>query len=309
MAAILIADSEPATRAMLTRLLSGQGHTCTCVESGSDVLSTAERERPDVLIIDVMLPGMSGFEVCRRIRSHRELYTLPILVISAMREPEEIAHGLAQGADDYVTKPFDPGNLLQRLDTLLGLRASARGVDSLTELPGADGVRREVQRRLSRHDEFALGCAELAGLREFGRLYGNDARTRSIRHFGRVLLACGQGIDEDVFFLGHMGGGYFVFIVPANLGAAYGRRVEDGWERHLPSLLGAKAEAPRSGARDGESGKANGPEPLICVTQCGPRTQTTPQQLFDTLSQLRHRAMEARSRGVYMDQRSDPEGA
>jgi len=272
------------------------------------VLSTAERERPDALITDVMLPGMSGFEVCRRVRSHPDLYTLPILVISAMREPEEIAHGLAQGADDYVAKPFDPGNTLQRMEALLGLRASARGVDSLTELPGADSVRREVQRRLSRHDQFALGCAELAGLRDFGRLYGNDARSRSIRHFGRVLLACGQGIDEEVFFLGHMGGGYFVFIVPTGLARAYGRRVEDGWGRHLPSLVGAKSDTARPDASDGASGKANGPEPLICLTLCGPRTQTTPPQLFDTLSQLRHKAMEANSRGVYMDQRSEPEG-
>src|SRR5690606_30808149 len=115
-AKILIVEDDPRAAEVLGRSLTAAGHTCSIESTGARVLERARQDTPDLLVLDVMLPGTSGFEICRRVRADAHLYTLPILIVSAMRGEEEVMHGLAQGADDYVVKPFEPAQVVQRVE-------------------------------------------------------------------------------------------------------------------------------------------------------------------------------------------------
>lgn len=296
MAKILVVEDDATQLRDLQRVLKTAGHDCVPAPSGKDVVELCRNEDPAMLMLDVMLPGVSGFEICRRIRRDEALYRLPILIVSAMGEDEEIEHGLAQGADDYVTKPFQEQNLLQRIDMLLQINSDSRNTDALTSLPGSDAAKREIQRRLSCGQPFSVACVELLNLRELAKREGKDAREKAIRHLGRALQRCGEQVNQDHFYVAHMGGGYFVCLCEPNESERYAAMVNKLWNKHSESLTERLAMRPTP------EGPPK-PELLMCVTGATPDSLTSTQQLFDTLAQLRHKALQDRQAGLHFDRR------
>jgi DNA-binding response OmpR family regulator len=128
---ILIVEDDPAIRLGLEDLLTGEGYRVDCARDGRQALEVYGRSRPDLVLLDIMIPELSGYEVCRRIRKTDSL--TPILMLTAKgQEPDKVA-GLEMGADDYVVKPFGVSELLARIRALLrrssagNSAASARG--------------------------------------------------------------------------------------------------------------------------------------------------------------------------------------
>ena len=117
---ILIAEDEPNIVVSLEFLLRGAGHDVTVARNGADALDLAERLHPDLVVVDVMLPSMDGFEVCRRIRASQETRDTRILMLTARGRQGEMDKGLAAGADAYMTKPFATRELVETVAHLLG---------------------------------------------------------------------------------------------------------------------------------------------------------------------------------------------
>jgi DNA-binding response OmpR family regulator len=299
-AKLLIVEDDTATAEQLQGLLANSGHSCQVEQNGAAAVDQARANRPDLVLLDIMLPGgVSGFEVCRRIRRDPALYTLPILVISAMDGEEEVFHGLAQGADDYVVKPFDSRNLLQRVDALLRTQADGPGMDAATSLPDAETTKREIQRRISLSETFAIAHCELAGLRQFAKKYGADSRGKALRHLSRALAQCGQRIVGDGFFVGHMGAGHFMVVLPPANAETFCSWVEKLWNQHVDKFYASlDIPSPEAAARDRHLGV------ILCVTVRDPRDATTAQQVFEILSQLRQKAIESPEGGVHLDRRT-----
>jgi len=120
LARILVVEDEPAIRTILGMALAGDGyvHVEMCAR-GDDAVDAARRSRPDLVLLDVMLPGIDGFAVAARLRESPETRSTRILMLTARTQPEDIVRGLDAGADDYVTKPFDRTVLLARIRALL----------------------------------------------------------------------------------------------------------------------------------------------------------------------------------------------
>lgn len=116
---ILIVDDEPQVRAMCAQALTGEGYDVLVARNGSDALQRAREESPQLAIIDVVMPGMDGIELCRSLRSTSGLSHLPILFLTAKRDITDKAAGYAVGGDDYLTKPFDIRELVMRVRALL----------------------------------------------------------------------------------------------------------------------------------------------------------------------------------------------
>jgi two-component system KDP operon response regulator KdpE len=123
-ARILVVDDEPQIRRSLQVNFERSGYAVETVESGEGALSSFRNRRPDVVILDLIMPGMGGVEVVRRIR---ESSTVPIIVLSAMGEEARKVEALELGADDYMTKPFGMDELLARIHSLLRRAAGAHG--------------------------------------------------------------------------------------------------------------------------------------------------------------------------------------
>ena len=116
---ILIADDEPNIVAAIEFLLKQRGHEVHTASDGSEALRVVERVVPDLVLLDVMMPQASGYEVCQTIRKRAEWRHMKIIMLSAKGRESEVVKGLALGADLYVTKPFSTRDLMARIEGLL----------------------------------------------------------------------------------------------------------------------------------------------------------------------------------------------
>jgi len=118
-ARILVVEDERDIAALVAYHLTKEGYRVLTAGAGPEALETAAQERPDLIILDLMLPGLSGYDVLRELRRHPEIGDVPVVVLTARREEPDRIRGLELGADDYVTKPFSPQELVLRIGAVL----------------------------------------------------------------------------------------------------------------------------------------------------------------------------------------------
>jgi len=176
-ATLLVVEDDPTIRTILEMMLRAAGFTHVhAAARGDEGLTAARRLKPDLVLLDIMLPGLDGLAVCRRIRESPDLADTRIIMITARTEPADVVRGLETGADDYVTKPFDREILLARVRAVLRRRDPA-GVPH-------DGLRLDSEGRTARLDGEDL------------RLTPSEFRMLAllVTHPGRVLTR-GRIID------------------------------------------------------------------------------------------------------------------
>ena len=118
---ILVADDEPNIVISLEYLMKREGYTVLVARDGQEALDMIARDRPDLVLLDVMMPKKSGFEVCQAVRASEELQSTKILMLTAKGRETDLAKGLAQGADAYMTKPFSTRDLAHKVAEMLGV--------------------------------------------------------------------------------------------------------------------------------------------------------------------------------------------
>ena len=150
MTTVLVVDDEPIVREVVVRYLQHEGYTTLEADDGDKARIVLEAERPDLVVLDVMLPGTDGLELCRWIRAKSEL---PVILLTARGEEADRIVGLELGADDYVTKPFSPRELAARVRTVL--RRSAPPVDENPRL-AFDGLELDAATREVRKEGVEL---------------------------------------------------------------------------------------------------------------------------------------------------------
>ena len=128
---IMVVDDDASNRLLLSRRLSNRGHTVEAISDGVEALRRIEEELPDVVLLDILMPGMDGLAVLDSIRRHHSLARLPVVMATGLTASEDIADALARGANDYVTKPFDMPVVLARVETQLQLSRALGAVESL----------------------------------------------------------------------------------------------------------------------------------------------------------------------------------
>ncbi|MCK0138754.1 phosphate regulon transcriptional regulator PhoB [Aliiroseovarius sp. F47248L] len=211
---VLLVEDEPAQREILRYNLSAEGYDVTMAENGDDALILIEEVKPDLVLLDWMLPGVSGIEICRRLKTRKETRAIPVIMLSARSEEVDRVRGLETGADDYVVKPFSVSELMARIRTQLR-RTRPAAVGQLLEYQDIllDGESHRVTRAGA---TVKLGPTEfrlLSTLMEkpgrvwsreqlLDRVWGRDVYvdTRTVDvHVGRLRKAlCRQGGDDPL---------------------------------------------------------------------------------------------------------------
>ena len=118
---VLIADDEPNILISLEFLMKREGHTVSVARDGNEALAAIQRERPDLVLLDVMMPGKTGFDVCQAVRADDKLASVKILMLTAKGRVTDLAKGTALGADAYMTKPFSTKELAAKVREMLGV--------------------------------------------------------------------------------------------------------------------------------------------------------------------------------------------
>lgn len=196
---ILIVDDDPASRFTLESILDGQGCALEMAADGPTALSMAQAIQPDLILLDVMMPGMDGFEVCRRIRATPRLAEVPILILTALDDSASRLRGIEAGADDFLTKPVDRQELRARVQTITRLnryRTLLEQRENLQDLARILVSAQEVERqRISRelHDELGQALtAHLLGL----RLLHNDLPVPLHERLDSLIMETMETLDR-----------------------------------------------------------------------------------------------------------------
>jgi DNA-binding response OmpR family regulator len=122
-AKILVVDDTPQNVKLLGDLLTAKGFTAVTAASGEEALEKLAQERPALVLLDIMMPGLSGYDVCRRIRAEPSTALLPVVLVTSLDPHEERIKGIEAGADDFVQKPFNHAELLARVRSLLRIKS------------------------------------------------------------------------------------------------------------------------------------------------------------------------------------------
>lgn len=155
---ILAADDEPANLEILRRLMTRHGYQVVTAPDGEQALAAVERERPDIVLLDIEMPGIDGFEVCRRIKTDSLTRLIPVVIITGLAAVDDRIRGIDAGADDFLTKPFNIPELVARVRSLVRLK---RYTD---ELDSAESVILSLGLTIEARDPYTRGhCERLAG--------------------------------------------------------------------------------------------------------------------------------------------------
>lgn len=213
MSRIFLVDDDQDLSDLLKAKLASHGHEIHTYYSGDGAFEAAKRVKPEIIILDIMLPGVTGYHICRRIRKDPELYRVPILLLTALGEEPEIMHGLDQGADDYISKPFRLEHLAEKITLMKELMESIDQRNPITDLPGTEAIKREINHRLARGMAISACYIDMIGFKPYCSVYGQEGQKRALDFMAKMLkhLARTMGVYEC--FIAHLGGEHFVVLL------------------------------------------------------------------------------------------------
>ncbi len=232
---ILIADDELSIRDVLHFALELEGYEVIEACDGVEALEQAERQLPDVILLDVMMPRMDGFETLSRLRASYATRHIPVIMLTAKHEKSDVLEGLKDGANDYIAKPFDRDIVLRRVSNQLEWSRQQRAASPLTGLPGNLSINAEIERRIATGKPFAFLQLDVDHFKAFNDQYGYARGDEAIKTLSRILVAAAERHDRDSF-VGHIGGDDFVLLTASECAEVIGQEVIAEFDRTTPLL-------------------------------------------------------------------------
>jgi PleD family two-component response regulator len=221
---ILVVEDDIDTSDMLSTYFEAQGYEVSAVAWGEDALKASQEVVPDLIVLDIRLPDIDGYEVCRRLREHRRTEQVPIIFLTERRERIDRLTGLELGAVDYITKPFDIQELRLRVRNALRRASLGTLVNPITGLP-TDPLIDERLITLLRQKDWALLSVGIRGLRDFSDSYGFVASDDVLRAVALMMKNVAKELGESDPFIGHLGEADFIVVSTLSKVGALRRRI------------------------------------------------------------------------------------
>lgn len=233
---ILVVDDEPDVRTFVEMTLELSGYRVLLAHDGEQAISVATSQAPALIVMDVMMPNVDGVEACARLRSDPRTTHIPIILLTAKAQGQDKIRGLDAGADDYVIKPFDPDELLARIQSTLRRALEMRAVSPLTGLPGNPAIQAELARRVDHGPPFSLLYADLNTFKAYNDHYGFLRGDTVIRRLASVLLECANADAPAETFVGHIGGDDFAVMTSGTAYAELAQAICERFDAAVPEL-------------------------------------------------------------------------
>jgi diguanylate cyclase (GGDEF)-like protein len=211
-AKILVVEDEPFIRQILKVQLQSAGYSVATAENGIKGLEEVKKCRPDLVLLDLMMPDMDGNEVCKRLKGCYETSNIPVIILTAKSDLGEKVRTLESGANDYLTKPYELDELLARVRNLLRWSQTQREANPLTGFPGNVSIEHEANRRIFRKDIFAFMYIDLDNFKPFNDTYGYRKGDDVIKMIADIIADAVHDLGNTGDFIGHIGGDDFVVM-------------------------------------------------------------------------------------------------
>lgn len=211
MSKILIVDDEPTIVELLEEHLRSEGYETHHAYSGEEALQLLDQDIPDLVLLDLMLPGMDGYEVCRLMQKDSRLNHIPVIMLTARSAVQNKVMGYQRGADDYVVKPFDPDELSVRVRAQLHHLYHER-ISELTGLPGSQLVEDKITELTSDGRPWAILYVDIENFAVYNENYTFLEGDEMLKMVGRSLREAVKEAGDASGFVGHMGGDEFVVL-------------------------------------------------------------------------------------------------
>jgi PleD family two-component response regulator len=231
---VLVVDDDRAVRNAIVETLSDAGFDCVEASDGAYALEVAHRDSPDAVVLDILMPRLSGDDVHDALRRDPLTRYTPVIFVSAQREPREKVRRLRDGAD-YLTKPFDTDELTARVSAAIQRSKQLRSLNPLSGLPGNVAITTELTRRLADDPGWACVYCDIDQFKEFNDHYGFARGDEVIVSLARILVAAGDAVSTEPF-VGHVGGDDFVMIIPDEVAERAAKDIIRRFDANAPSF-------------------------------------------------------------------------
>ena len=233
-ARVLLVEDDRDLVDFLQHMLESEKYQVMVAMDGEEALAKARQERPDVILLDVLLPKMHGFEVCQRLRQDPGTCLIPIIMVTSLTAIKDRLTGFKLGADEYISKPFEPIELLARVERLIERTRQNIASNPLTGLPGSLTMEDEVKRRLASEESFSVALVEANGLSAFNEEMGFERGDGLLRLLGTILRSAVVELGNRNDTVAHLGGDDFGLISTPPRAEVIAARILENAEALLP---------------------------------------------------------------------------
>jgi len=234
---ILVVDDELHIRNILKFQLEKNGYSVVLAENGEEALQMVRRESPDLVILDLMMPRMDGFEVCKRIRENYQTAQIPIIMLTAKSDLPDRLKGLKDGANDYLIKPYSNEELLLRVQNVLEWSQKQKEANPLTGLAGNRAIEKELQHRIENGIPFSFLYMDIDNFKAYNDYYGYQKGDEAILFLADIIVETVNAIGASEDFVGHIGGDDFVVITSPERAEAIAKQIVDEFDKGSLVLL------------------------------------------------------------------------
>jgi diguanylate cyclase (GGDEF)-like protein len=230
---ILVVDDDPDIARFVEVNLRSAGYDVSVASDGEEALEKASTLRPDLVLLDVMMPRIDGFEVAQRLRRNPQTSNTSIIMLTAKALSTDKVLGLTAGADDYIIKPFDPIELLARVKGTLRRAKEMRNLSPLTGLPGNIRIQEEIERMVREDRPFAVLYSDLDNFKAYNDQKGFVRGDRLIQATARIIQDAVVEFAGAEGFVGHVGGDDFVAVVPPDYAENVAKRIVERFDAEI----------------------------------------------------------------------------
>lgn len=287
---LLLVDDDLDISEMLCTYFNIQGYEVQAVEFGEDAVRVCQEDRPDLVLLDINLPDINGYEVCRRLKDDLRTRSIPIIFLSQRNLQVDKIHGLRTGGDDYITKPFNFDELRLRIQNTLTRTRYRRQVDPFTGQPSGSLIEEQLKGLLSRTG-WALLYVGIDNFDLFSDTYGFLNISRLLNFVVAVLQQAVDRLGSGEDFVGHVGKGDFVIIT----GAARAEGIAQAIKTRFRRAIEAAYQIPRKPTAPSRK-VAHGQESPVLLMNLSIGIVTGDRKRFSDIRALAEAASAARRR-------------
>jgi diguanylate cyclase (GGDEF)-like protein len=303
---ILVVEDDPFLQTILKFELEEAGYAVEIADDGQAGLNAVDQQAPDLILMDVMMPGVDGNEVCRRLKGQIRTRQIPIILLTAMSTAEDRLRGLGHGANDYITKPFERKELLARVHNLLEWGRLQRDANPLTGLPGNISVEQELDRRVAEDRPFVFMHVDLDNFKPFNDFYSYQKGDQALRLVALMLQRAVETSGSPGDFVGHVGGDDFVMILDAPRAVAVAEEFVRRFDREVPELY-SKTDRARGYTqvlnRKGQLERYPVMSVTVAAVVCEGRKFTHIAQISDVAAELKRLGKQQKGSVIVWDRR------